>query len=223
MTSTTDALRLGPPAAARPGRRPAVPSVPRPGRPVTGPQHQGAPQSGSGAGVAVGATGEQAARGEAVAADFDTFYAATFRILTVQLYAYVGSTSEAQDIAQEAFCRAWQRWAVVSTYDEPVAWVRRVAWNLATSRWRRSKTALAFVRRHREEHSPELSPDRVMLVAALKQLPANHRQALVLHYLADCSIVEIAAQTGAAEGTVKSWLHRGRAELAEVLAEVRHG
>jgi RNA polymerase sigma-70 factor, ECF subfamily len=35
----------------------------------------------------------------------------------------------------------------VRTYDEPVAWVRRVAWNLATSRFRRQKTATNFLRR----------------------------------------------------------------------------
>jgi DNA-directed RNA polymerase specialized sigma24 family protein len=45
---------------------------------------------------------------------------------------------EAQDVVQEAFCRALTQWREISTYEEPVAWVRRVAWNLATSQIRRS-------------------------------------------------------------------------------------
>lgn len=157
--------------------------------------------------------------GAAAERDFDEFYAAHFRSVAVQLYGYVGDTSEAQDIAQEAFCRAWQRWRTVAGYDEPVAWVRRVAWNLATSRWRRARTALAFLRRHREESVPEISPDRLALVAAMKRLPDNQRRAVVLHYLGDCPVAEVAEMMGVPPGTVKSWLHRGRAALAALLAE----
>jgi RNA polymerase sigma-70 factor (ECF subfamily) len=66
---------------------------------------------------------------------------------------------------------------------------------------------------------PAPTPDRVALQAALATLPERHRQAIILHYLADVSIAEIAAITGAAEGTVKSWLHRGRAALAQRLGD----
>jgi RNA polymerase sigma-70 factor (ECF subfamily) len=37
----------------------------------------------------------------------------------------------AEDLVQEAFCRAVARWRRISTYDDPVGWIRRVAWNLA--------------------------------------------------------------------------------------------
>src|SRR5256885_14407346 len=86
--------------------------------------------------------------------DFSEFYAAHFHSLTVQLFAHTGDLSEAQDVVQEAFCRALARWSRLVTYDDPVAWVRRVAWNLATSRWRRVRTAVAFTRRQREESVP---------------------------------------------------------------------
>lgn len=151
--------------------------------------------------------------------EFDQFYASHFTAVGVQLYAYFGDRAEAQDVAQEAFCRAWQRWSHVSTYDDPVAWVRKVAWRLAISRWRRAKTAMAFVRRHREEYLPELSPDRVALTRALATLPESQRRAVVLHYLAGLQVAEIAAQEGVAAGTVKSWLHRARAALASQLTE----
>ncbi|MEJ3746043.1 SigE family RNA polymerase sigma factor [Actinomycetes bacterium KLBMP 9797] len=151
--------------------------------------------------------------------DFDEFYQTHFRALTVQLCAYTADLGQAQDLVQEAFCRAFARWDKIVRYDDPVAWVRKVAWNLATSRWRRLRTAQLFLRRQREEHVPGPSPDRVALEAALALLPANQRRAVVLHHLADMPVSEIARQEGVAEGTVKSWLHRGRAALATHLTE----
>ena len=152
---------------------------------------------------------------------FEDFYSVHFHALTLQLYAYTGDLGDAQDLAQEAFCRAFSRWERLSSYDDPVAWVRRVAWNLATSRWRRNRVAAVFARAQREQHIEGPSPDRVVLVRALGVLPANQRRVFVLHYVADMSIVDIAAQEGIAEGTVKSTLHRARAALADRLADLR--
>ncbi len=150
---------------------------------------------------------------------FDEVYAAHYADLTVQLYAYFGDRQEAQDVVQEAFVRALARWRTVSAYDDPVAWVRRVAWNLAVSRWRRARTALAFLRRQRrdEAHTDGPNPERVALVEALGTLPDTLRRAMVLRYLADLTVADIAAREGVPEGTVKSWLHRGRAALAAQL------
>jgi RNA polymerase sigma-70 factor (ECF subfamily) len=149
---------------------------------------------------------------------FDELYAVHFVALTTQLYAYFGDRQEAQDVVQEAFCRALVRWREISAYEEPVAWVRRVAWNLATSNVRHSRVAAAFRRRHKPEHVQPPTPDRVALVSALKRLPDKQRQAVVLHYLADLPIADIATQLEVPVGTVKSWLSRGRAALAGELA-----
>jgi RNA polymerase sigma-70 factor (ECF subfamily) len=151
--------------------------------------------------------------------DFDSFYAAHFQSLTIQLYAYTGDLANAQDVVQEAFYRALARWNRMSELDDPLAWVRRVAWNLATSQWRRARTAALFLRKHRMEHVPAPGPDRVALATALATLPAQHRRAVILHYLADQSVRDIADQIGVPEGTVKAWLHRGRTALAARLAE----
>jgi RNA polymerase sigma-70 factor (ECF subfamily) len=147
---------------------------------------------------------------------FDEVYAAHFGDLTVQLYAYFGDRQEAQDVVQEAFCRALARWNTVSRYEDPVAWIRRVAWNLAVSKWRRARTAMSFLRKQKpvEPRVDGPSPERVALVAALATLPAVQRRAMVLRYLADLTVAEIAERENVAEGTVKSWLSRGRAALA---------
>ena len=56
-------------------------------------------------------------------------------------------------------------------------------------------------------------------MTALRTLPADQRQALVLHHIVDLPVAEVAHEMGVAVGTVKSWLHRGRAALAAQLAE----
>ncbi|MBM0234030.1 SigE family RNA polymerase sigma factor [Micromonospora sp. STR1_7] len=150
---------------------------------------------------------------------FDDFYNAHFRSLVVQLTAYTGDRGHAQDLVQEAFCRAYARWDRLARYEDPLAWVRRVAWNLGHNRWRRLRTAQAWLLRQRETHVAGPSPDRVALDVALAKLPPTQRRAVVLHYLADLSVAEIAAQERVAEGTVKSWLHRGRTALATHLRD----
>jgi RNA polymerase sigma-70 factor (sigma-E family) len=150
---------------------------------------------------------------------FDDVYAAHYADLTVQLYAYFGDRQDAHDVVQEAFYRALIRWNSVARYDDPVAWIRRVAWNLAVSRWRRARTALSFLGRQPriEPRADGPGPERVALVAALGALPDKQRRVMVLHYMADMSLAEIAQREGVAVGTVKSWLHRGRAALAAQL------
>jgi RNA polymerase sigma-70 factor (ECF subfamily) len=57
----------------------------------------------------------------------------------------------------------------------------------------------------------------VALVAALGRIPVAQRTAIVLHHLVGLPVAEVAAETGAPEGTVKARLSRGRKALAELL------
>jgi RNA polymerase sigma-70 factor, ECF subfamily len=151
--------------------------------------------------------------------DFDAFYRDTSRRLLRYAYGLTGDASEAQDLVQEAFARAWQRRRRLAGYDDPEAWLRLVVNRLAADRWRS-----LGVRRKRAASEPPPDPapgpteDVVLLVRAMRALPVAQRQALALHYLLDRSVAEIAAETGAAVGTVKSWLSRGRAALAAELS-----
>lgn len=152
------------------------------------------------------------------AGDFDAFYVGTQRRLLAQLYAMTGDRSEAQDCLQEAYARAWQRWATISKYDDPVAWVRTVAWRISSSRWRRARNAAAAWTRHgppADLAAP--SVDSVVLVAALRQIPEAQRRAIVLHHLGGLTVDEIAREVGAPAGTVKARLARGRQALAAIL------
>jgi RNA polymerase sigma-70 factor (ECF subfamily) len=155
--------------------------------------------------------------------DFVSLYQSRFADLAAQLYAFTGDALETHDLVQEAFIRAWQRWGKVSTYDDPVAWVRRVAWNLAMTRHRRWKLLRRITEHRGPPPAPDVGLDRIVLVQALRKLPEQIRRAVVLFYVADMSIADIVQEMGVAEGTVKSWLHRGRAELAIHLADTRTG
>ena len=150
-------------------------------------------------------------------AEFEHFYLGTRHRLLRYAYGLTGDLAEAQDAVQDAFCRAYERWARIGRYDNPVAWVRRVAWNAATTRLRRRRVARRVLLRPRLESVPGPDPDRVALTRALATLPERQRRVVVLHYLAHLTIAEIAAQESIAEGTVKSWLSRGRAALASQL------
>ena len=70
---------------------------------------------------------------------FAECYEQSYTALTKQIYVYTGDLGLAQELVQEAFCRALPRWSKVCSYDDPVAWIRRVAFNLANSRWQRAK------------------------------------------------------------------------------------
>ncbi|WP_335990256.1 RNA polymerase sigma factor [Glycomyces sp. MUSA5-2] len=146
--------------------------------------------------------------------EFDDFYAANVRVITGQIFAYTGDRAEAEDLVAEAFCRALARWRKVREYENPTAWVRRVAWNLATSHLRRRGVVQRFLNRQRETHEKAPDGDRVDLMRALAGIGEHHRKAVILRYMAGLTVAEIAEQEGVAEATVRSWLTRGKAALA---------
>src|SRR6516165_6374991 len=153
-------------------------------------------------------------------AGFDAFYLTTRNRLLGQLTLLTNDREVAQDVLQEAYIRAWQRWGRVSRLEDPAAWVRTVAWRESISRWRRGR--VAWRARHRvAEHDVAADPmtEQAMDVrSALAALPEGQRLVLVLHEMCDLTVDQVAAQTGLAPGTVKTRLMRGRAALAQLLA-----
>lgn len=149
---------------------------------------------------------------------FATFYEATWRRTVACAFGMTGDLPTAEDLAQEAYCRAWRRWRTLEHYDDPGAWVRLVATRLAVSRWRRARTSVDFLARARDpEPVAPPSEEMVVLAGALKELPEPLRRVLVLHYFGDLTVSAIARLERCPEGTVKVRLSRGRAALAERL------
>jgi RNA polymerase sigma-70 factor, ECF subfamily len=150
--------------------------------------------------------------------EFAELYLESRERLAGQLYALIGDEHGAFDLVEEAFVRTWAKWDRIAAYDDPDAFVRRVAFNLAKNQWRRvRRTLLRSSPPDRPSEAPDTSAHQD-LVAALKTLSRHEREAIVLHYLADRPIEEIALQMKVPAGTVKSWLSRGRARLGERLS-----
>jgi RNA polymerase sigma-70 factor (ECF subfamily) len=149
---------------------------------------------------------------------FAAFYTASYQRLLGQLFAVTGDLAEAENLLQEAYARAFARWAQVHAYDRPEAWVRRVALNLAAVAAKRlRRRAVALWRLGPPPVLPELSPELLDLHKALRTLPLGQRQVIVLHHLVGLPVEEVARELRVPTGTVKSRLARGRGALAQVL------
>jgi RNA polymerase sigma-70 factor (ECF subfamily) len=145
-------------------------------------------------------------------------YAASYRRLVGQLTGVTGDPTEAEDVVMEAFARAVNSRRAFLSADNPEAWLRTVAVNVARSRWRRVLRWTHLVPSlAKSEAYADLPEDHLALMAALRQLPAAQREAIALHHLADLPVAEVAQTLGVPEGTVKARLSRGRAALAELL------
>jgi RNA polymerase sigma-70 factor (ECF subfamily) len=150
--------------------------------------------------------------------EFEAFYQAAFPRLVGQLGLVTGDLTEAEDLVQEALARASVRWSRLRTYDVPEAWVRRVALNLAADRTRRLRRKLAALARIGPPPAvPPLSENALVVAAALRTLPLAHRQVLVLHYLADLPVDQIAGELGIPSSTVRGRLARARRMLSRQL------
>jgi RNA polymerase sigma-70 factor (ECF subfamily) len=152
---------------------------------------------------------------------FDELYRSDFTDVVGLVYALSGSRYAAEELAQDAFLAAHRNWDRVSGYDDPGAWVRRVAVNRAVSRARRrAAEARSLLRLASQRPLPDPLPeDADAFWRAVRALPARQAQVIALHYLEDRSVKDIAVVLDCAEATVRVHLHRGRAGLARALGE----
>ena len=148
-------------------------------------------------------------------------YEGCYRRLVGQLFAICGNLGEAEDAVQEAFVQAVEKPRRFAQLDNPEAWLRTVALNAVRRRYRRANRFHGLLSRAGvpETTLNALSADRVALVEALRQLPYEQREAIVLHHIVDLPVSAIAAQLRVPEGKVKARLSRGRSRLAPLVHE----
>jgi RNA polymerase sigma-70 factor (ECF subfamily) len=142
-------------------------------------------------------------------------------------YRLLGDSAEAEDLAQEAFLRAFRR---LGTYDDgrPFGpWMRRVAANLCLNALQRRGPAAAELDDEADEvaddpqETPELAGDRAELAqrvrAGLLRLPDHYRAVIELRHYQDMSYDEMAAALGIGVGDVRTRLFRARRMMAKWL------
>lgn len=144
----------------------------------------------------------------------------------------VNDRALAEDLAQDAFVRAFAR---LKTYDPQrrfSAWFFQVLHNVAVDYLRRKRIETVSLdalqadgypgpATNESASSPEAEVERRALAAALSdalgRIRSEYREAIVLRYQQGLAVEEIADVLQLPEGTVKTFLHRGRKELAAIL------
>ena len=157
---------------------------------------------------------------------------ALFRRYQLPLYVYVfelvHDEQAALDIVQESFINAARHIAALREDGKFGSWLFGIAHQKCVQRWReqtREEAALDQLAVVPEEF--ETSPDDLLIrqeaeeefMQLLNQLSAPHRAVLLLFFIENFSITQIAEITGATAGTVKSRLHYGRKALRILLEE----
>jgi RNA polymerase sigma-70 factor (ECF subfamily) len=117
----------------------------------------------------------------------------------------------AQDVAQEAYLRAFRSWEDFDGRD-PSAWLYTIGLRLAFNELRRRRRWIAFLagRRRADGWEPAVEVD---LWRALGRIDPRQRAALLLTLVDGYTQAEAAAMLGAPAGTVASWVRRGKERL----------
>jgi RNA polymerase sigma-70 factor (ECF subfamily) len=139
--------------------------------------------------------------------------------LVRSLALYCGDSAVAEELAQEALLRAWDRWGSVRRMTNPTGWVFRVGFNLATSRGRRAaieRRASTLAGADYPQHEDSLD-DAIVVRAAVASLPPRERAAIVLRYFADFSVDDTAVAMRCRPGTVKSLTFQAVRRLHDLL------
>ena len=153
------------------------------------------------------------------AASYCTFVEEHYSTVLAAVSAHVGDAHLAQDVTQEAFLRAGVHWRSLVAHPAPRAWVLRVAYNVAASRFRRTLAARRahtkwFLRSRPVEYDEiavdELDPN---LVAALAALPVRQRQAVILRHVVGMDVGEVCEVLQASDQAVRTLTSRGLATL----------
>jgi RNA polymerase sigma-70 factor (ECF subfamily) len=147
--------------------------------------------------------------------DFETVFRRSYAPLVRSLSRIA---AEAPDAVQEALVQAHLHWDTVGHFDDPVAWIRRVAINrLLDAERGRGRRARLVERLAQVRPVRPVGGGTIEVQEALERLPPRQRLIITLFYLDDMSIEDIAVTLGCSPGTVKSALHRGRRNLKKLL------
>lgn len=149
-----------------------------------------------------------------------------------KIYSYVyyrtGNNQDAEDLTARVFFRAIQH---IENYEDQgvpfSAWLYRIAHNLLANWYRdqsrRQILSLDSIAQWQVEDSPELATewleDRESLLAAIRRLPADRQELLILKYAERLSNADIGDIMGRSEGAIKSLYHRTLLSLRDDLME----
>jgi RNA polymerase sigma-70 factor (ECF subfamily) len=159
--------------------------------------------------------GDKAAFGLLVETYQDMVYTLACRTL--------GDKSSAEDIAQDAFVRAWQALQAFKSKAKFSSWLYRITLNLCYTELRRRQKPVDIIpddeldlvsfSGEKTQNFDSLIDKQDLVDRLIDELPPIFRSIVVLHYLENLDCKEISSVLGRPVGTVKAYLHRARAKL----------
>lgn len=157
---------------------------------------------------------EEADVGE-TAPSFEEFYEATFRRVFTALCLVTGNRHEAEEIAQDAFLRVFERWDRVRSLEDPIGYLFRVSMNVFRSRYRRAllglRRELLLAPTPTDDLAAIETQDEV--VRLLRGLDPKQRAAVLLTSILDYSAEEAGKMLGLRASSVRSLTTRARARI----------
>jgi RNA polymerase sigma-70 factor (ECF subfamily) len=149
---------------------------------------------------------------------FEAFFWRYERDILGYLWRLTGDEQAAYDLSQETFVRAWQRFETLQHYEQPRAWLFRVASNLGINHLRgRSRRGEHTAIAEKIQNIVALGDDPAHRLAEsdaihriLGDLPPKQRAAVVLCDVYGLTSAEAAAALGLSHGSLKMSLWRGR-------------
>jgi RNA polymerase sigma factor (sigma-70 family) len=157
------------------------------------------------------------------ATTFEDFFAATNPRLFTALWLVTGDRYEAEEIAQDAFLRVFERWDRVGGLDDPESYVFRTAMNVFRNRYRRAKLAVRRSLSLAPHAADELAAveDRDEIIRLLRPLPPRQRAAVVATSILDLSADEAGRVLGMRSATVRALTSRARSRLKDKAVDPR--
>jgi RNA polymerase sigma factor (sigma-70 family) len=146
------------------------------------------------------------------------------------VYRLLGWRDGGEDVVQEVFLSAWAAWGRVRNKDGVDLWLRRIAINKCRSRLRREAVRrrwFGWLSATAPQEPQAMMEDSLVATEragrvreAISALRPRYREVIVLHYLEQMSVEQIAAAVGSRPNAVEVRLHRARRQLEDLLADL---
>jgi len=159
---------------------------------------------------------------------FEDLIAVMERPLLYYAASLTGSTDNALDVLQEVWIKVFRGIRKLRDPGSLRSWLYSITHGIAVDRIRKNYSRelgeAVHVEDFQEAEEPSFAEENAAAVhTALDQIGIHHREVLVLHFLEDLSMAEIAKVVGCSEGTVKSRLHYAKRAMKEVLSGGSYG
>ncbi len=159
---------------------------------------------------------------------FEDLVAVMERPLLYYAASLTGNTDSALDVLQDVWIKAFRGIRKLRDPGSLQSWLYSITHGIAVDRIRKNYSREQAEKTQCEDFEEAEEPsfaeeDAAAIHQALSEIGLKHREVLVLHFLEDLSMAEIAEVVGCSEGTVKSRMHYARRAMKEILVRGGYG